>query len=371
MSSRIVPRGIDHPRNPSREESEIMSVATVCVSGPAELAGIVQNMLGYVPSRSVVLLGTTPRKDGKHHVVVGCVVELDRCDGDDAAPWAAAFDAVERAGATAMEVVVYERDHGDGARILPGFSRALGGRCLRLGELVRVLDGRAYSADDVIGDGCLGAGTVVPTGADLPAAATLVALGIPAPAGSLAELMETYRAGSAPRERVAAIEAACQEFDRSDCVVELLAGLAMILDVTTGPIDGLPTQALAAALVALERVEGRDGALKWLLPHFMPDGEGGDAVAGALTAIVGRDGFHPRDDEEALAMRERLRVLLTHCPRHRSAQVAAVVGAYLWRLGDGVMARRVWEAGQDVEPDSVMLTLLLAAIGRGIRYPLG
>lgn len=302
---------------------------------------------------------------------MGAVVQMDRVTMGDASPWCAAFDAMEHDGVSCVMMLVYEDEPGDGLMLMAGFAQAYAERDFTLCQVVRVIDGRAYSVDEFDGVS-LGPGTAVPTGADLDARAAWVAQGCPPPAASLGELIESFRPGSAPRDRVALVEDACREYDKADQVVEPVVGLAMVLDLSTGPAADLPVQAIAGAVVALSHVEARDGALTWLLPDFMAEDREGreeNVITRALSAVVGRDGFHPENLEEQNAMRERLRVLLTMCPRARSSQVAAVVGAYLWQCGDGVMARRVWEAGQDVDPESVILALFLHLLTLGVRCP--
>lgn len=345
-------------------------------TGYADLVGMVPTFLGFVPARTAVLLGFAPTEGGGGvaHLVATALYEYDRVGADEADLWRTAVRALLAQGATNAVVVHYEDapQQAVGAHI--ALEVALSESPLQVDEVMRVIGGRLYTLSDAVdGGGVLhgdiGSGVPVPGRADLPELAPLVAQGVGAPASSLADLVQSFRVASGEVDRVARVEVACREaLQDGGEVSKAFAGLAMVLGVNCEdtPVDQLPDIALASAIVGLSDVRVRDAVMAWLAPGMLPIGPDSGPYMEVMPRISGCEGF-TSDLEGRGAMRERLRVFLTLCPRQRSAPVAALVGLHLWRLGDGVIARRVWEAAQDVEPDYVLVGLFLQALGEGMR----
>ena len=354
-----------------------MATARVCVSSVAELIGIIPSVLGFAPSQSVALVGMIPDTNGERPthrtgpiaLVSLAVAEASALESRDL--WRSAVEPLQRAGAAGVFLLAYDEAANSAAiaAVLAGLSEVMYGAGLQLLEAVRVHDGRVYplQGDDAEAD----EGVPVPTAVDLPELAPFVAAGV-APTASLDELVAAFRAGSAAADRINAVEMACREWEVRDhdrVCSSSLAALSMLLSEGAPPVGEFPPDVLGAAIVGLSDGVVRDALASWLVPGLAQAFEAGSDQAlfrGVLVALLGETA--PSAFEDVHRVRDRLRGLLTHAPASRSEHVGGVVGLFLWSMGDGVLARRVWEAAPSSGFARIGLAALNAGVGPGVLF---
>lgn len=289
--------------------------------------------------------------------------------------WRSVVAPLAREGATALTFIAYDDDVDDRGLVAAALQGLTATVAAEMGgvavEAVRVHGGRVFPLSSVGGEPV---GEAVPSRADLPELAPLVAAGV-APTSSLGELVAAFRAGSAPAQRVGEVEVACRDWEARDgdvhAVAAFVAALGLVLS-HGAPVGEFPPGVLGAAIVGLSYPDLRDAFVAWLVPAMrqgLQAGSPGAACREALVKVSGADGVAADSLEACARVRDRLRRLLVLCPQARSNLLGGVVGLFLWSLGDGVMARRVWEAALEVGPSflaEVGLEVLRHGLGPGL-----
>ena len=354
-----------------------MTPLRVVASSAAELIGIIPSLLGFVPSHSILLVGMLPDSDGErvlHRAGPLAMVTLDVEDASDLASeelWRSAVAPLLREGADGLFVVAYAEE-ADGAALavaVAGLSEAMMGTGVPLTEAVCVRDGRISPLLE--DDAAQGDGVAVPAGAQLPQLAPFVAAGV-APMDSLDELTATYRAGSADAARVSEVEIACRTWEgreRNRKRASGLAALGMLLGPEAPPVGEFPIDILGAAIGGLSDAIVRDVLASWLVPSLAQafnEGSDEELFREVLVKLLG-EGV-PATAEDAHRVQDRLRAVLTFCPAARADDLSGVLGLFLWSIGDGVMARRVWEAAPSSGFARLGLVALSAGVGPGLLF---
>ena len=325
--------------------------APIVIPGPDGLPAAVPHLLGFHPSRSLVLLGidrdslrvrVTLRFDLPEPVV-------DPLDTADA--WTSTFGALHQAGAVRTIVLLYPGPDEDpwvapwphalprGA-LVSAFADELTDAGLRPIDAVCVVGDRVRSYWCDSDTCCPPEGRVVPLSQSLAVEAEMVGL------------------GSAPLESREALEAAHRPLPLDDPFVELMAQTLRArrdrvhesdLDAVRSTLAWLSGRARGLALfdhdsvvdlvLVCSRVRSRDLLLR------------------ALTVDAGA--------EARLEAREWLLLAARSVPDEYVAPVASVLAVCAWLRGDGAAARVAVERALDVDPAYSLAALLSAALDAG------
>jgi hypothetical protein len=323
------------------------------VSGPADLVSAIPYLLGFHPSRSLVVVGLAGRR-----VVVTARMDLDDLS-DPAQPHLLAdtVGALARGGAASFVGVVYDDDApvpsasvttDIGAELpwsgvvaqLDAAAVAAGGQ---IDDVVLVSRARLWSYLCTVPACCPPEGQPVADCSPVAAAATYAGLVALPDRQSLADLLapapgadpEQLRAVLADAERAAVtslIRGTIESEDRSVKRALFAAGRAA---AAPGAAPALAEDQLARFAVALRRYAVRDAV--WL-------------------AI----------DESRLDCEALLREMATRLPRLYDAAPLFLVGWSAYRRGDGALAGIAATRAIESDPGYSAADLLLAALSQGI-----
>jgi hypothetical protein len=325
------------------------AVPTLRVRGPADLAQAIPYLLGFHPSRSLVLLGLAGVR-----VVVSARLDLaDVVDPVAAHLLPNSIAAMIRGGAEKFVGVVFDDDAMPrprvGRRPLPwnGVAAELadaveqGGAAIDDVLLVSRRRMWSYTCDDP--DCCPPEGQPLEQNSEVAAAATFAGLVALPDRASLAALLDPLP--DAERDRlIPALDAAEH------------AATGMILRGDDARADRSVIRAIFAASRSADEPE--------------PPAELGESelirFAIALQRISVRDSVWMAVDDRRLDGRELWRQLARRLPAPFDAPALFLFAWRAWRGGDGALANIAAERALDSDPAYSAADLLLAALSRGI-----
>ena len=323
----------------------------IVIPGPDGLPAAVPHLLGFHPSRSLVLVGVEPDT-----LRVRVTLRFDLPDPvvdpiHAADAWTSTFGALHQAGAVRTIVLVYPGPDEDpwlapwphalprGA-LVSAFADELTDAGLRPIDAVCVVGDRVRSYWCDSDTCCPPAGRTVPLSASLAVEAEMVGL------------------GSAPLESREALGATLDPLPLDDPLVELLA------QTLRARRDRVHESDLDAARTSLAWLAGQSrGDVLHDLDSFVDlvlvcsRVRSRDLLLRALTVDAGA--------EVRLAAREWLVEAVRSVPDEYVAPVASVLAVCAWMRGEGAAARVAVERALEVDPAYSLAGLLSAALDAG------
>lgn len=376
------------------------------ISGPAELLAIIPYQLGFVPTRSVVLVSF-------HDRCLGLVARLDIPPSElvsDAA--GQLLEVVQREAPSSAVLVGFEQDPGESRELLDALTTLLDDEGIVLRQQLVVRGGRWYCADAC--GTCPSEGEPMPECPDVPAVAGYVALGrsvLPSREAVedlfavsddaeqevvlaiddfveelvLAKLREDgprgasqRRAGqSADGQRGGAVGGGARPaVGRSDHDALVHGSFEAWSRLMRGDFDpDLPAAQLPALLGGLRDVHVRDAIIAWLSPTTLALEELPPRVVEALAEHVDLPGRAERSaaepswfgtDERDL-IQTRLELLCRHSPDEHAAPILGIAASFAWANGNGTRASAALDRAFEVEPQHRLCHLLRQMVDHGIR----
>ncbi|MDN5790649.1 MAG: DUF4192 domain-containing protein [Micrococcales bacterium] len=356
---------------------------TLSVSGPAELLTIIPYQLGFMPSRSVVILCL-------HDTRLGMVARLDAQPRELAARAAAqVLEVLGREAPTSVLLVGFEDEPGESRPLVDALTTGLVAIGVARRDRLVVRAGRWYCTDAC--GTCPIEGTAMPDRVDVPAVAGYVALGRAVLPGR--EALEGLFAGTDPpaHEVIEAIDAFAEDLDQatrhrrtppilgwSDREELRHASFAAWARLLRGDFDtDLPGQHLPALLGGPRDVHVRDALIAWLSPTTLSLDHLPPSVVRALAEHCDVRGGPEVDAADAAAwfgvderdmVQGRLGLLCRRAPDPHAAPVLSIAAAHAWAHGDGARASAALDRALEVEPDHRLCHLLRQVVEHGIRF---
>lgn len=333
---------------------------TSSVHGVGELIAYLPYNLGFVPRRSLVVIGL---RDGRFCVTA----RIDRPRGADVR------------GVAEHVATTFARSDPDEALVIcyDGFGAAdrlfvlelgglLRGMAADLSHVVQVREGVArWRAEQCSCDACPREWAPVPPAAGVEPVAERVARGV-VPAESRADLAMRLEVQHPEVARAVEARIGARELLRIDTAQALPR---VMLDGLT-PVHAVPTDILAAATIAVASVQVRDQVLSWLMPDFLP-GELTDVDAAVDPHHLGLPPMWLREvdafDDPVAVVARRLEEWVACIPPPRSVPVLMLLAGVRWVSGDGVLASIAVDRALDLDHGCRLAFLFAQALQAGLR----
>jgi len=337
-----------------------MTTSAIKLTSPHELLAVVPYLLGFHPTRSLVLLCLSNNR-------IGLTQRLDLPENaDDVA--SALLPSLITENPDAVILIGFEDQEDESLPALEALTTALQSRAMRIHDRIVVRGGRWRSLDCHSPSCCPPEGSPVPEPADVPGVISeFVGRGV-APHHDRESLARQVEAGPqaaavATMMRELQTTAGCPTVPRAD----LFTAWPRILDP-----DGqdITTEDAALAAVSLLDIEIRDAMVAWLCPGTLDLDDLSEDIQRLFSGLEKGSGdthIDPASTGAQNAMQARLIGLCAMLPDDLATPALSVLASYVWWRGDGALARVALARALRSDPDYRLAVLLEQMVNLAIR----
>jgi len=329
---------------------------------PNELLAVIPYLLGFHPTRSLVLVCLSNNR-------IGLTQRLDLPRREDAHDIASALmPSLTAENPDGVILIGFEDRDGESLQALESLTAALQSRATKIHDRIVVRDGRWRSLDCHNPSCCPPEGSPVPEPADVSGVVSeFVGRGV-APHRDRESLARQVEAGP-QAAAVATVMRSMQKVGHFPAVTraELFAAWPRILDPEAPTITA---EDAALAALSLLDIELRDAMVAWLCPHTLDLKELSQEVQElflGLQSALQREEIDPASTGAQIARQDRLIRLCAMLPDNLAAPTLSLLASFTWWRGDGALARVALARALRCQPDYRLALLLQQMVDLAIR----
>ena len=343
-----------------------MTTHALTLREPHELLAIIPFVLGFHPTRSIVVLCLHGRR-------LGLTQRLDLPHPEHARDAVSALlPSLLTEGPDAVILIGFEDRAGQSLPALDAMTIALQPSAIEIHDRIVVRHSRWRSLDCDNPDCCPLTGSPVPEPSDVPGiVAEFIGQGVcPHPdREALARQLEAGPQAVAVarvlrcRQKAQAKAADSQALSRA----ELFAAWPRILNPDSPAIS--PEDAASAA-ISLQDIEIRDGLVAWMSPGTLNINELSPEVQELFCGLDNRECEEDTGPASTEAQNRRQDALIRLCamlPDHMAAPALSVLASFVWWRGNGALARIALDRALRCDPDYRLAQLLERMVALAIR----